>query len=666
MENLKLYNHNKKTYDNVVRLWVSGTNRVGVVQATGTGKSYIISECCNLFENKNILILAPKLHILGGLMELIDDSKSNITYMTYTKLNLLEDSEMESLNPDLIVLDEFHRCGANAWGKSTGKLLDMYKNSKVLGTTATNIRYLDACRDMAIEIFDDNLACKTSLIDAINEGILPAPTYVTSLYSLDEELEKMYKRVSIDDKNYELVIDKLDKLKDWSASTGVPTILRKHLDGSVNKFIVFCKSEKHLEEVSGTVIRWFKEAEILNGVESYKVTYKSTRTNQEIIDEFRNGDSDKMHLLFTIDILNEGLHIDKTGVILLRETTSPIIFLQQIGRALSVSNENPIIFDFVNNFNSLKIGELRGMITESRERLGLTDRQSSEPVDFKLYDETKQIRELLDEIACFISDYWGRMYDELVLFYKKYGHTVVPSDVDEYLALYKWCNKQRYFYSNNALSDERIEKLNELDFPWDIRHARWMLYYNKLVAYYKKYGTTRVPDSYNKQLNTWCISQRAKKDKLTKLQIELLDSIGFMWNVLDEEFEDKIEELLKYKSIHGDLLVPRRYPENPKLANAVQLFRQNKDKGILSEDRIERLDEIGFVWNVEDYNWNLRFNELSDYYKEIGYKGGRVSSYPTSQLSSWVSRQRLAYRNGTLSDERMEKLNSINFTFEIK
>ena len=665
MTKVKLYNHNQETYNNIINLWNNGTNRVGVVQATGTGKSYLISECCNYFRGKNVLILAPKVHILDGLKDVIDSSKAKLKYMTYTKLNLLNKDEMSKLEPDLIVLDEFHRCGSNTWGKAINKLLDTYPNSKVLGTTATNIRYLDNYRDMAIEIFDGNLACKTSLIDAINEGILPAPTYITSLYSLDDELSKISKRVNKNDENYNVIVDKLDKLKDWNSSTGVPTILRKHLDGSINKFIVFCKSENHLKTVYNTVIRWFEEAKILDGVKSYKVTFKNSKNNKKYLDDFKNGDSENIHLLFAIDILNEGLHIDSTGVILLRETTSPTVFLQQIGRALSVTNNKPIIFDFVNNFNSLKIAEFKDMINESKNRLELVSRKEITPVDFELYDETRPIRELLDELNLLIYDNWDTAYNELVFYYEKYGHTIIFGEDREYSKLYVWCNKQRYLYSKGMLSKDKIEKLNLIDFPWDLKFARWMINYNKLLHFYKVNKSTKVPKSFDANLTHWCNMQRMNKDSLSEIQVKLLNEIDFKWNVLDEEFEDKINELLEYKAEYGDLLVPRRYPKNPKLANWVQRIRSPKDKAILSEYKINRLNQIGFVWNVEDYNWNLRFKELSDYYKEINYKGGRVSSYPNSKLRSWIGRQRLSFIEGKLSPERIEKLKSINFMFVI-
>lgn len=67
---------------------------------------------------------------------------------------------------------------------------------------------------------------------------------------------------------------------------------------------------------------------------------------------FKKDDSKHMKLLFCIDMLNEGIHVDDVdGVILLRPTVSPIIYLQQIGRALSAGSEKtPLIFDLVNQF----------------------------------------------------------------------------------------------------------------------------------------------------------------------------------------------------------------------------------------------------------------------------------------------------------------------------
>ena len=171
MNNIKLHNHNQETYENIIELWSKGNNKVAVIQATGTGKSYLIARVVEDFSNKNILVLAPKTHILNELNKLLSFDK-NCNFITYSKLHNMNKEDIKSLKPDLIILDEFHRCGSNAWNKSVNELLNTYKDTKVLGTTATNIRYLDNNRDIATEIFDDCIACKTDLSDAINQGVL--------------------------------------------------------------------------------------------------------------------------------------------------------------------------------------------------------------------------------------------------------------------------------------------------------------------------------------------------------------------------------------------------------------------------------------------------------------------------------------------------------------
>ena len=62
-----------------------------------------------------------------------------------------------------IILDEFHRCGAKAWGQGAANLLKVYPQAMVLGLSATAIRYLDNQRDMSDELFDGNIASEMTL-----------------------------------------------------------------------------------------------------------------------------------------------------------------------------------------------------------------------------------------------------------------------------------------------------------------------------------------------------------------------------------------------------------------------------------------------------------------------------------------------------------------------
>ena len=96
---------------------------------------------------------------------------------------LMTDEEIAELAPAYIILDEFHRAGAESWGRGVQRLLARFAEISVLGLSATSIRYLDNRRDMADELFDGNVASEMTLGEAVVRGILTPPTYVISMYS---------------------------------------------------------------------------------------------------------------------------------------------------------------------------------------------------------------------------------------------------------------------------------------------------------------------------------------------------------------------------------------------------------------------------------------------------------------------------------------------------
>ncbi len=119
----------------------------------------------------------------------------NIAFFTYAKLMFMSKDEIAGIQPDYIILDEFHRCGAEMWGKGVQTLLNLYEDVPILGLSATNIRYLDNQRDMADELFDGNIASEMTLGEAIVRGILPPPKYVISVYSYLKDLNKYRQRI---------------------------------------------------------------------------------------------------------------------------------------------------------------------------------------------------------------------------------------------------------------------------------------------------------------------------------------------------------------------------------------------------------------------------------------------------------------------------------------
>ena len=110
-----------------------------------------------------------------------------------------------------------------------------------------------------------------------------------------------------------------------------------------------------------------------------------------------------------------------------------------------------------------------------------------------------------------------------------------------------------------------------------------------------------MPQTYpeNPRLGQWINTQRLYKkyDRLQKEHIKRLESIGFIWNLIEDAWKQMYQELVEYHQAHGDCNVPRYYSENPQLSTWVSGQRQRNNRGNLDAEKIEKLDELGFSWN---------------------------------------------------------------------
>ena len=354
---IELYKHNKKAYSNVLEHFET-TNRTCVVHATGTGKSFISLKWLEDNKDRRCLFLAPTNAIIDQFKTHIEDNGlslsdfPNLEFELYTNVN----NRIADNKYDCIVMDEFHRCGAKEWSKGINKLLDNNEDAKVLGLSATPIRYLDDNRNMADEIFDGDIASEISLAEAIAMGILPPPTYITSIYSFDDEIEKIQGKINKykNKEEREELQKRLNEAKNMlEKSRGLSEVFEKYITKKNGKYIVFCKDQKHMSLMEEKCGEWFKNVNKIKEFEVY--SGKKQELNKYAIDIFENNDSDELKLLFAIEMLNEGVHVKTIdGVIMFRPTSSPIIYFQQLGRALSVGhNEHPIVYDVVNNYDCL-------------------------------------------------------------------------------------------------------------------------------------------------------------------------------------------------------------------------------------------------------------------------------------------------------------------------
>ena len=692
---IDLFPHNLTAYESAVEM-LAETGKAAIIHPTGTGKSFIAFKLCADNEDKRVLWLSPSEYIFKTQVEnlkAVSDGycPNNIIFYTYAKLMYMGESEIAEIKPDYIVLDEFHRCGAEVWGKGVQNVLSAFPNIPVLGLSATNIRYLDNQRDMADELFDGNVASEMTLGEAIVRGILNPPKYVLSVFQYQKDLDKYAYRVrhaknkavrDSGEKYLEALRRALDK------ADGLPEIFNKHIPNQNGKYIVFCAGREHMDEMVSHAQEWF------GSIDSAPHVYKAYSDDPETSKAFANfkkDDSKHLKLLFCIDMLNEGVHVeDISGVILLRPTVSPIIYKQQIGRALSASKTtNAVIFDIVMNIDNLySIGtiqdEMQVVMTYYRER-GL----ESEIINssFKVIDEVRDCIELFEKLNDTLVASWDYMFDEAKKYYEQHGDLEMPTKykTEQGYSLGHWLATQRKVRRGEQfgiLGEDRIAKLDLIGMVWDsYKDLSWKKNYAAAKEYYAEHGDLRIPATYTTEmgikLGAWITNLRnyrkngAQSNYLTVERIAALDEIGMVWDVPDMLWERNYAAAKAYYAEHGNLDVPISYVTADGfklglwLSNLRNVYHDRSKSYRLTDEQVESLNAIGMVWMFRfDRAWEKGYAYLQAYYEENG-NADVPTMYVANdgyRLGAWVCDQR--ERKDKMSYDRKERLNALGFIWE--
>lgn len=297
--------------------------------------------------------------------------------------------------------------------------------------------------------------------------------------------------------------------------------------------------------------------------------------------------------------------------------------------------------------------------------LGVWVRHQRDQLKFGNIPKERKTR--LDEIGFewdVLNSKWESMFEELLEYKTKHGHTNVPISWPTYLGT--WVSLQRKAKkatSRGKLSPEREAKLEEIGFVWNAFDFEWDQRYHELVEYKVTYGDLDVPSNWSSGLGRWVSHQRVSlnKDLLPIERKALLASIGFVWDSFTDKWETWFNELIIYKEEYGDTNVPRAWPN--KLGTWVGTQRQLKNEGVLQSARVQLLDEIGFIWNIFDYQWEQLYQELIEYKSKHGNTKVPIS-WPTD-LGRWVRTQRKLKLNATIISERERKLEEIGFSWTI-
>ncbi|GIO22199.1 DUF3427 domain-containing protein [Oceanobacillus sp. J11TS1] len=316
-----------------------------VISATGTGKTYLsVFDVRNVGPKRMLFIvhreqilrkakedfqrvlggLSSDFGILSGTSRETDARYLFTTIQTISKQDRLNEFDPEDF--DYILIDEVHKAGASSYQR----VIDYFKPEFLLGMTATPERTDDF---NIYALFDYNIAYEIRLQEALEEDML-CPFHYFGVTDIEYDGE---------------LIDDTTVVSNLVTEERVNHILEKvnyyGYSGDCVKGLIFCSRNKEAIELS----------EALNG-RGYRTVALTGADAQEFrlqqVERLENGSLD---YIITVDIFNEGIDIPSVNqVVMLRQTQSSIIFIQQLGRGLRkhASKDFVTIIDFIGNYKN--------------------------------------------------------------------------------------------------------------------------------------------------------------------------------------------------------------------------------------------------------------------------------------------------------------------------
>ncbi len=369
--------------------------------------------------------------------------------------------------------------------------------------------------------------------------------------------------------------------------------------------------------------------------------------------------------MFAINQYNEGVHAPNIdGVIMGRGTVSDIVFFEQLGRALSVSggsNKNKELY------SGFPIEKLRFLCSEKKINYNLHMGRDAlikklvAPVIIDLAGNIDFIKELEDNLKDRVKELREKGIDNL--------DSCLLSDAIFDLDIYEL-----------DLFNILLGLRNETDISWD----EW---FKIAEDYFLEYGNLEVSSSFitekGYRLGEWIGRQRRvyasmmQPDKynrysagraLTDEEIKKLESIGMIWNVLDNSWNKMYKLAQEYFYEKGNSMIPLSYlaPSGETLGRWVQKQRLLYRRGRLREERVAKLRKINMILEPLTPSWDEWYSMALEYFKSHGDLE-ITKDYKTNKgfkLGFWIINQRKKYKKNMLTEEEITKLKKIGMRFE--
>lgn len=584
-------------------------NRAAVFHPTGTGKSCIVWKVVEAHPQTTFFWLvagAQRLALRQAELTRYNGGTlpGNVRFCDCEKLAAATPEQWVRLGeqkPGCMVLDCYHELSAVCWAQSVQKLLRMCPQAKVLGLGVPNGAPVCAA---AQELFADCIVSHMTVAEAMAAGTMPVPSaYAALLWPQEEELATLRARI----KN--LCMPKGDtslrvqyEELSWSLRQveNLTVLLPRLLSDTSGHYLVLFESAAYQEKL-GTELE-----QLLRTVDPAVRFYAADHAcfaDSAAVETFLSDTAPGPKVLLCVNAPGVQQPLEGlAGVILVRQSSLMSTFKQMLCRALVAAGSRSVpVFDLVAQFEGLGNGRtLQRDCTEAMTKAG------SKTPGFRQERPMQQTYRL-----------YGKLRREM--------------------------------------------------------EARWEVLCQAAADAAAKEGTLELPRSYTIHsgvpVGKWLELQRQvqagqRPGRLTAEQAAKLEKLGIRWNHrLEAAWEKGFASAQKYRTEHGDLLVPVRYRDKNDFALGEWIVynRQRYLGGNLTQNRIERLEAIGMVWSTSNDLWEQNYAAATQYYLEHGDLEVPIK-YETPSgfgLGVWLGAQRAAHKAGELPQEQVERLDAL-------
>ena len=584
-------------------------NRAAVFHPTGTGKSCIAWKVVEAHPQTTFFWLvagAQRLALRQAELTRYNGGTlpGNVRFCDCEKLAAATPEQWVRLGeqkPGCVVLDCYHELSAVCWAQSVQKLLRMCPQAKVLGLGVPNGAPVCAA---AQELFADCIVSHMTVAEAMAAGTMPVPSaYAALLWPQEEELATLRARI----KN--LCMPKGDtslrvqyEELSWSLRQveNLTVLLPRLLSDTSGHYLVLFESAAYQEKLGVEL------EQLLRTVDSAVRFYAADHAcfaDSAAVETFLSDTAPGPKVLLCVNAPGVQQPLEGlAGVILVRQSSLMSTFKQMLCRALVAAGSRSVpVFDLVAQFEGLGNGRtLQRDCTEAMTKAG------SKTPGFRQERPMQQTYRL-----------YGKLRREM--------------------------------------------------------EARWEVLCQAAADAAAKEGTLELPRSYTIHsgvpVGKWLELQRQvqagqRPGRLTAEQAAKLEKLGIRWNHrLEAAWEKGFASAQKYRTEHGDLLVPVRYRDKNDFALGEWIVynRQRYLGGNLTQNRIERLEAIGMVWSTSNDLWEQNYAAATQYYLEHGDLEVPIK-YETPSgfgLGVWLGAQRAAHKAGELPQEQVERLDAL-------